>query len=111
MPTGKRPKATRDRTDRDRLRSLSEDEIERAAAEDADNPGTLDEQEWADAFVGLPSAAARGDDRPPAKRAVHANFDSDVVAFFKRGGRGYQDRMNAVLRRHMETQLGKNAKS
>jgi uncharacterized protein (DUF4415 family) len=31
-------------------------------------------------------------------------FDADVVAWFKAGGRGYQTRMNAVLRRFMEAQ-------
>lgn len=82
-----------DRTDWAGLRNLPEEEIERRAAQDEDNPATS-EEDWADAFVGL----------PPAKTSVHANFDSDVVSWFKAQGRGYQTRMNAVLRRYMEAQ-------
>jgi len=33
---------------------------------------------------------------------VNAKFDVDVVDWFKSQGRGYQTRMNAVLRRYME---------
>ena len=77
---------------------MSEDEIERMAAEDEDNPGS-DEDHWAEATVGL----------PPGKVSIHASFDRDVVAFFKSGGRGYQTRMNAVLRRYMDAQRDKKA--
>lgn len=37
----------------------------------------------------------------PAKKHIYAAFDEDVLAFFRRGGRGYQGRMNAVLRAYM----------
>ena len=33
-------------------------------------------------------------------------FDGDVLEFFKRAGRGWQSRMNAVLRSFMERQQG-----
>ena len=36
------------------------------------------------------------------KTQVTAKFDSDMVAWFKRQGRGYQARMNAVLRSFYE---------
>jgi uncharacterized protein (DUF4415 family) len=36
------------------------------------------------------------------KTPVNAKFDADVVDWFKSQGRGYQTRMNAVLRRYME---------
>jgi uncharacterized protein (DUF4415 family) len=66
-------------------------QIEQMAQTDRDNPvGTT--EDWADAFVGL----------PPRKATVNARFDSDVVEWFKAQGRGYQTRMNAVLRRYME---------
>jgi uncharacterized protein (DUF4415 family) len=43
--------------------------------------------------------------RPVAnKRQVTMRFDADVLEFFKRGGRGWQGRMNAVLRSLMEQQ-------
>jgi uncharacterized protein (DUF4415 family) len=98
MPTGKTANPARDRTDWSRLRAMSEEEVERIAAEDEDNPAT-DEAHWADAAVGL----------PPGKTSIHASFDRDVVEFFKRGGRGYQTRMNAVLRRYMEAQQAKKS--
>ena len=36
------------------------------------------------------------------KRAISLRVDRDVLEFFKSGGRGYQTRMNAVLRAYME---------
>lgn len=100
MPTGKRPEPRRGLTDWARLRAMPESEVERVADADRDNPATLSGDEWAEAFVGL----------PPTKVSVHASFDGDVVAFFKRGGRGYQSRMNAVLRHYMERKLAEDPK-
>lgn len=40
--------------------------------------------------------------RPPSpdpKQAVSLRIDPDVVAHFRRGGRGWQSRINAVLRK------------
>ncbi len=39
---------------------------------------------------------------PPKKRAIYAQFDEDVITYFQSLGRGYQARMNAVLRAYME---------
>lgn len=98
MPSSKSAKAPPGRTNWAALRATPEEEIERIAAEDEDNPAT-DENHWANATVVLPSG----------KTSIHASFDRDVVDFFKRGGRGYQTRMNAVLRRYMEAQQAKKA--
>jgi uncharacterized protein (DUF4415 family) len=38
----------------------------------------------------------------PTKSAVSIRLDPDVLAFFKTGGRGYQTRINAVLRSYMQ---------
>jgi uncharacterized protein (DUF4415 family) len=38
------------------------------------------------------------------KRQVTMRFDADVLEFFRRSGRGWQARMNAVLRSFMERQ-------
>ncbi len=84
------------RTDWARLRAMSDEAIEAAAAADAENP-PADDGHWANATIGL----------PPAKVPVNAKFDADVVAWFKAQGRGYQTRMNAVLRRYMEAQSGR----
>jgi len=69
-----------DLTDDARLDAMTAEEIEAIAAADEDGPPMTDE-EWA--------------------RAV--KMDSDVLDWFRAGGRGYQTRMNAVLRRYMES--------
>ncbi|MDX2144677.1 MAG: BrnA antitoxin family protein [Rhodospirillaceae bacterium] len=38
---------------------------------------------------------------PPRKKVVTLGIDDDVLAFFKRSGKGYQSRINAVLRTFM----------
>ncbi len=37
----------------------------------------------------------------PVKQQVTARLDADVIAWLKSRGRGYQTRMNAILRREM----------
>lgn len=37
----------------------------------------------------------------PGKRQISLRLDADVLDFFKQGGRGYQSRINAVLRAYM----------
>jgi len=39
---------------------------------------------------------------PEAKQMVSLRLDSDVLDWFKRQGKGYQTRINAVLRAYME---------
>ncbi|MDA0963014.1 MAG: BrnA antitoxin family protein [Proteobacteria bacterium] len=39
---------------------------------------------------------------PAPKSAISLRVDPDVLAFFKSGGKGYQTRMNAILRAYME---------
>jgi uncharacterized protein (DUF4415 family) len=85
------------RTDWKRIAKLSDAEIERMAARDTENPPTKKE-DWAEAVIGL----------PPHKTPVNANFDFDVVQWFKSQGRGYQAHMNAVLRHYMEVHRTEN---
>ncbi|TDT43080.1 uncharacterized protein (DUF4415 family) [Halospina denitrificans] len=40
----------------------------------------------------------------PAKRAVTLRLDEDVLSWFKAQGKGYQTRINQLLRRYMENQ-------
>jgi uncharacterized protein (DUF4415 family) len=42
---------------------------------------------------------------PPRKEAIALRVDPDVLAFYRRGGRGYQTRMNAALRLVMDARL------
>jgi uncharacterized protein (DUF4415 family) len=79
-----------DRTDYKRLDGMSESEIERVAANDADGPPMTDE-EW-----------TQGEIRRPIKIPVGLKLDDDVLGWFKAQGRGYQTRINAVLRRYVE---------
>ena len=80
-------------TDWERIKNMTESEIEAAAASDADAQAT-DEAFWANAEVVMPQP----------KRAISLRVDSDVLEWFKSHGRGYQTRMNAVLRAYMEGQ-------
>ncbi|WP_314875980.1 BrnA antitoxin family protein [uncultured Pseudomonas sp.] len=42
--------------------------------------------------------------RVPAKQAVTIRLDTDVVAWFKEQGSGYQTRINQLLRQYMQAQ-------
>jgi hypothetical protein len=56
LPDKPRPEASR--TNWTMLRSRRDQDIERLAAEDADNPATT-EEDWADAVIGLPVLSPR----------------------------------------------------
>ena len=65
---------------------------ERAADEEPAKEAAEGDFDWAKATVVM----------PPAKAAISLRLDTDVLAFFKAQGRGYQTRINAVLRSYME---------
>ena len=44
---------------------------------------------------------------PPRKQAISIRLDEDVLDYFKRGGAGYQRRMNSVLRHFVAEQRRK----
>lgn len=75
-------------TDWTRVRAMSDEEIERAAAADPDNPLWTDE-EMERAELLLPSELP--------KVPISIRLDPEVIDFFKRGGPGYQSRIGAVL--------------
>ena len=64
------------------------------SAIDATDIPELDAHFWKNARVVMP------EDRD--KTQITAKFDADMVTWFKRQGRGYQARMNAVLRSFYE---------
>jgi uncharacterized protein (DUF4415 family) len=81
------------RSDWTKVDSVTDEELERLIAEDADEAPLPDT--WPEGIeVGLP--------RP--KMHMNLRVDADVVDWFKRHGRGYQTRMNAVLRAFVEAQ-------
>jgi uncharacterized protein (DUF4415 family) len=53
--------------------------------------------------------AQRGHFYRPRKRQITARVDADVLDWLKQQGKGYQSRINAILRREMLTS-GKSAK-
>jgi uncharacterized protein (DUF4415 family) len=62
----------------------------------SDIPETTEEQ-W--------KTAVRGSFYRPVKRQITARVDADVLAWLKSQGKGYQSRINAILRREMLTAL------
>jgi len=86
-------------TDWERLDSMTDEDIEAAVANDPDAAPLVDSSFWQDAKVVMPEA----------KMDIHIRLDSDIVAFFKKGGPGYQTRMNAVLRSYVEAHRNKRS--
>lgn len=84
--------------DRAKIDATTEEDIERQAIED----GT-DQIDWSDAGV-MP---------PLPKEPISIRVDLDVLEWFRSQGKGYQTRINAVLRRHMRSELrrGRTGKS
>ncbi len=48
---------------------------------------------------------------PQRKATITMRVDADVLEWFKRRGKGYQSRMNAVLRMFVEAQKGQTQKA
>ncbi len=78
-----------DRSDWEASQRMSQEEVERLADED---DGPLPEG-WEDTVI---------DGLPPRKKPVHMRLDADVLAWFRAQGRGYQTRINTVLRAFMQ---------
>jgi uncharacterized protein (DUF4415 family) len=79
------------RTDWDRVRSLTDEDIAQAVADDPDAAPILDEAWLAEATRQLPT-----------RKQITLRLDEDVIEFFRQEGDRYQTRMNAVLRAFME---------
>ncbi len=88
--TTKRSAPTKGKTDWKRVDALTEPRIDEAARADADALPT-DAAFWRDAKLVMPER----------KVPVSLRIDRDVVDWFKAHGRGYQSRINAVLRSYM----------
>ena len=88
----------RGETDWAAVDALTDDEIAAAVRKDPDAvPLDFD---WSKAVLVA----------PPKKMAISIRLDEDVLDYFKRGGAGYQGRMNSVLR-HFVTEQRKKEKA
>ncbi len=83
-------KLKRGKTDFARIRTLGDQEIASRVADDPDAaPLDID---WSKAELV----------RRARKKPVSIRLDEDIIAYFKKTGRGYQTRINTVLRSYME---------
>ena len=79
------------RTDWARVDAMTEAELEASIAADPDDMHEM--PDWTQAVVGL----------PPRKEHINIRIDADVLSWFKQTGRGWQTRMNNVLRAFVES--------
>ncbi len=81
-------------TDWARLGAMTSEEIEaQAAADEAEDGMVVD---WSSVTS----------NRPPPKAVLHMRVDRDVLEFFRAEGRGYQTKINAVLRAYKNAHTG-----
>ena len=80
-----------DCTDWERADALTDEEIEQAVAEDPDAE-LLDAEWFRTAELVVPSVE---------KTRINIRLDEDIVAYFKEQGRGYQTRINDVLKAYV----------
>jgi uncharacterized protein (DUF4415 family) len=76
-----------------RLSELPDDQI------DFSDIPELTDEDWAN--------MVRGRFYRPVKQQITARVDADVLAWLKSQGKGYQSRINAILRREMLAQVAK----
>jgi len=84
--------AIESRTDWARVHATTPEEIERQAVQDEAEDGMV---------VDWDSVSSN---RPLPKAVLHMRVDQDVLDFFKQDGRGYQTKINAVLRAYKDAQ-------
>ena len=81
------------KTDWQRISALSDEEIEKAVQTDIDT-ALWTQQMLKDAHLRMPKR----------KVSVHMYLDQEIIEWFKGGGKGYQSRINAVLKSYIHNQ-------
>lgn len=84
------------KTDLERIAKLTDAQIDQAVALDEEKDLDFN---WAEAELVT----------PPKKQPVSIRLDSDVLDYFRSSGRGYQTRINSVLRQYVKHQVEKKA--
>jgi uncharacterized protein (DUF4415 family) len=82
-----------DRTDWDKVDSLTGSKLEAAIRADVDE--IQGEADWARSIVGVPAR----------KDHINIRVDHDVLEWFRSNGKGYQTLMNNVLRAFVQTRV------
>jgi uncharacterized protein (DUF4415 family) len=67
--------------------------LDAAILDDADEGAEHLDLDWSKAIIGL----------PPRKEMVNMRLDREVLDWFRSGGKGYQSRINAVLRGYVQS--------
>ena len=78
-------------TDWERVNALTQDEIEAAIASDPEEAGMV--IDWSSVRIGIPAGP---------KEQLTLRLDPEVVDWFRSTGKGYQTRINAVLKSYVE---------
>ncbi len=89
-----------DRTNWERVDSLTDEDIKAAIRDDPDAAPILDDNWFKTARVVL----------PPGKAPISIRIDRDVLEWFRASGEPYQTRINAVLRAYMEHERSKSSR-
>ena len=84
--------ASKGRTDWKKIDALMNRQIDTAIENDPDAAPALDETWFENAELVMPKTKDR----------ITMRLDQDILSWFKKQGRGYQTRINAVLRAYME---------
>ncbi len=82
-------------TDWKAVEALTDEDIDLAIASDPDAAPTLDEEWFRNAVIGN-----------PLKVAMSIRVDDDVMEWFRAQGKGWQTRMNSVLRAYAKAHGG-----
>ena len=80
-------------TDWARVDAMTDEDIERAMRDDPDWKDFMD-IDWSKARMVIPDK----------KKAISIRLDPDIIDFFQATGKGYQTRINAVLRHFVDEQ-------
>ncbi|TLU54125.1 MAG: hypothetical protein FDX18_11480 [Chlorobium sp.] len=73
--------------------AMTEEEIEAAIADDQDETGMV--VDWSKASIELPQP----------KAVLNMRVDYEVLQFFRNQGKGYQTKINAVLRSYVDQRM------
>lgn len=89
----KRARGEKGQTDWARVQAMTDEDIDHATAGDPDW-AEFQDIDWSKAVLVVPKP----------KRSISIRVDDEIIDFFKSTGKGYQTRINAVLRHYVRQQ-------